>query len=84
MSKKEIEYVDIYKDKVNCNLCGRLMTIYEYDRHYDKCLDIEYLVSVAKQKGEEFTREDLENCTPTIIDKLLKKYPPEPIQELIQ
>lgn len=83
MSKKEIEYVDIYKDKVNCNLCGRLMTVYEYDRHYDKCLDIEYLVSIAKQKREAYSRKDLENCRLAVIDKLLEKYPPEPIQELI-
>ena len=83
MSKKEIEYVDIYKDKVNCNLCGRLMTVYEYDRHYDKCLDIEYLVSIAKQKKEDYIRKDLENCRPAVIEKLLEKYPPEPIKELI-
>lgn len=80
MSKKEVEHIDIYRDKVNCNFCGRLMTFYEYERHYDKCLDIEYLVSIAKQKGEAFTREDLENCRAEIIDKLLQKYPPEKIE----
>lgn len=62
---------------VECNLCHRWLSLDEYDSHYGKCLDIEYLVSVAKQKGENFTREDLENCRQDIIDKLLAKYPPK-------
>lgn len=83
MSKKEVEYVDIYKDQVNCNLCGKLMTIYEYENHYEKCMDIEYLVSVAKEKGEEFGREDLEDCRRDVIEKLMNKYPPKKATELL-
>lgn len=62
---------------ISCNLCGKWLSNEEYERHYDRCLDIQYLLSVAKQKGEKFTREDLENCRPEVIDKLLAKYPPE-------
>ena len=65
------------KFTVECNLCHRFMPLSEYDSHYDKCLDIEYLVSVAKQKGEVFTREDLENQTDRVIEGLLSKYPPK-------
>ena len=65
---------------VNCNLCGKLMSLQEYDDHYSRCLDIQYLVSVAKQKGEEYTREDLEQCRPEVIDKLLNKYPPKKVE----
>jgi hypothetical protein len=62
---------------IQCNLCGRWMDLTTYDRHYDRCLDIQYLVSIAKQKGEELTREDLENCKAGVIEKLLEKYPPK-------
>lgn len=62
---------------VQCNLCGRWMTLDDYDSHYDKCLDIQYLESVAKQKGEAFTRKDLENQPDRVIDALLSKYQPK-------
>lgn len=62
---------------VQCNLCGRWMSIDDYDSHYDRCLDIQYLESVAKQKGEAFTREDLENQPDKVIDALLSKYQPK-------
>lgn len=65
---------------VNCNLCGKWMSLQEYDDHYSRCLDIQYLVSVAKQKGEEYTREDLEQCRPEVINKLLDKYPPKKVE----
>lgn len=62
---------------VQCNLCQRWMSLADYDSHYDKCLDIQYLESVAKQKGEAFTREDLENQPDRVIDGLLSKYQPK-------
>lgn len=64
---------------IECNLCHRWMPMNEYETHYDRCLDIQYLLSVAKQKGEKYSREDLENCKPIVIDKLLEKYPPKKI-----
>ena len=65
------------KFTVECNLCHRFMPLAEYDEHYEKCLDIQYLVDVAKQKGEVFTREDLENQPDRVINALLNKYPPK-------
>lgn len=62
---------------VQCNLCQRWMSLDDYDSHYDKCLDIQYLESIAKQKGEVFTREDLENQPDRVIDGLLSKYKPK-------
>lgn len=62
---------------VECNLCHRWMPLQEYDEHYGKCLDIQYLISVAKEKGENITREDLENTRQDIIDRLLQKYEPK-------
>lgn len=65
---------------VACQLCGRWMPLEEYDSHYSKCLDIEYLVNVAKERGQEITRQDLEEYPQTTIDKLLKKYEPKKAQ----
>lgn len=62
---------------IQCNLCGRWMSLQEYEDHYDRCLDIEYLIRVAKNKGEEIGREDLENCKSQVIEKLLFKYQPK-------
>lgn len=65
---------------VQCRLCHRWLPLTEYDEHYDRCLSISYLVSVAKQKGETFTRQDLENCREDILNKLYEKYKPENIE----
>lgn len=83
LTREEKEMIKNSKYTVECNLCHRWMSIQQYEDHYGRCLDIQYLVSVAKQKGEEFDREDLENCTPQIIDKLLNKYPPKETTEFL-
>lgn len=73
----EKEMIRNSKFTVECNLCHRWMSLEEYDNHYGKCLDIQYLISVAKEKGENITREDLENTRQDIIDRLLQKYEPK-------
>lgn len=78
----EVKVVDYENDRVQCNLCHRWMKIQEYEEHYGKCMDIEYLSSIAKSKGEVFTREDLENCRQDIIDKLLAKYSPKKLESM--
>lgn len=70
------------KFTVECNLCHRWLPLQEYEDHYARCLDISYLISVAKQKGEEYSREELENCRPGVIEKLLAKYPPKEYTEV--
>lgn len=77
----EKEMIRNSKFTVECNLCHRWMPLQEYDDHYGRCMDIQYLESVAKEKGENFTREDLENCKQEILDKLLKKYPPKEVED---
>ena len=77
LTKKEKEIRQKADYIVNCNLCGKEMSLAEYDSHYGRCLDIQYLASIAKQKGEAFTRKDLEACDVKVIDKLLAKYPPK-------
>ena len=65
------------KYTVECNLCHRFMPYEEYESHYGRCLDIQYLVSKAKEKGIKTSREELENQKSGVIENLLKKYPPE-------
>lgn len=37
---------------VNCNLCHKLMTLEEYDNHYDRCLSTKYLIKrIEEEKG---------------------------------
>lgn len=37
---------------VNCNLCHKLMSLDEYDRHYDRCLSTKYLIKrIKEEKG---------------------------------
>lgn len=79
MSKETLEPIDYTSIKVACQLCGKWLRIWEYDSHYEKCLDIEYLVSVAKEHGQDITREDLEQYPRSTIDKLLKKYEPKKV-----
>lgn len=79
--KKEPKVVDYENDRVYCRMCGRWMKVLEFDNHYGRCLDIQYLESKAKEMGEKFTREDLENCKEEIIDKLLQKYPPKGVED---
>lgn len=80
---KEIRVFDPETDKVNCNLCGKLMKIDYYNSHYDRCLDIQYLISIAKKQGKIIPREDLESAKPEIISQLLKKYEPPKQEGLI-
>ena len=75
--KQKYKNTDI---RVACQLCGRWMPLNEYDEHYGKCLDISYLVMVAKQNGQDITREDLEEYPQSTIDRLLKKYQPEKVE----
>lgn len=75
--KQKYKHTDI---RVACQLCGRWMPLNEYDEHYGKCLDISYLVMVAKQNGQDITREDLEEYPQSTIDRLLKKYEPEKVE----
>lgn len=64
---------------VACQNCGRWLPLSEYDQHYNLCLDIEYLIRVAREKGTNLDRAELEDCKREIIDKLLAKYPPKEI-----
>ena len=37
---------------VNCNLCKKLMSLEEYDNHYDRCLSTKYLIKrIEEEKG---------------------------------
>lgn len=81
-TREEKEKLKNCKYTVECNLCHRWMPYEEYESHYGKCLDIQYLVSVAKEKGLDMTLEELENQRSEVITALLQKYPPIKISDM--
>ena len=72
----EGEVFDPKKHKLYCNLCGRLMDIYEYDRHYDKCLAITTLLPILRDEGTKINYKDLDEYEMSSLDKLLEKHIP--------
>ena len=79
LTREEKQKLANEKYFVQCKLCHKWMGMNEYDEHYGRCLDIEHLVSVAKEKGENLTRNDLEHYKQDIINRLLIKYEPKEI-----
>jgi len=65
---------------VNCNLCKRLMSFQEYEDHYGRCLGIQYLLGITKNKNLDLTREQLESYSPHILNKLIEKYKPKEVE----
>lgn len=61
---------------VACQSCGKWLNLSEYDSHYDRCLTIDYLYRIVKEKGANITREELEQYPQDTIDKLYRKYEP--------
>lgn len=76
LTREEKQRLANEKYFVECNLCHRWMGMNEYDEHYGDCLNIEYLINVAKEKGEEITRKELEHCKKEVLDRLYEKYKP--------
>lgn len=72
----EGEVFDPKKYKLYCNLCGRLMDIHEYDRHYDKCLAITTLLPILRDEGTKINYKDLDEYEMSSLDKLLEKHIP--------
>lgn len=77
----EGEVFDPKKHRLLCNLCGREMDIYEYDRHYDKCLEITTLLPLMREEGQRINYKDLDEYEVSSLDKLLKKYIPDLYKE---
>ena len=76
LTREEREKLANEKYFVECNLCHKWMGMNEYDEHYGDCLNIEYLINVAKEKGEGITRKELEHCRKEVLDRLYEKYKP--------
>ena len=60
---------------VDCNLCGRTMTLSEYNAHYEICLSVKALQKwIKEKKGTEVTYEELANLDRITFEKVYKKY----------
>ena len=79
LTREERQKLANEKYFIECNLCHKWMGMNEYDEHYGDCLNIEYLVNVAKEKGETVTRKELEHCRKEVLDRLYEKYKPTDI-----
>ena len=77
----EGEVFDPKKHRLLCNLCGREMDIYEYERHYDKCLEIMTLLPLMREEGIKVNYKDLDEYEVSSLDKLLLKYIPDLYKE---
>lgn len=62
---------------VFCNLCGKKMTLTDYNKHYGRCLQVQTLWKKTIQIGNEIPREDIEQYGDDILDKLEEKYIPD-------
>lgn len=79
--KKKSEEID-NQIKVCCQLCERWMSINEYENHYGRCLDIDYLSRQSERIGKPTARSELSKLTQTQIQALIDKYPPSQNKEI--
>lgn len=63
---------------VDCNLCGKTMTLEEYDKeHYKKCLLIKSLIPILKARGEDVDYNKLDEYNYETLDRVWDKYNPQ-------
>lgn len=62
---------------VQCNLCKKWFKYKNIDFHYDRCLDIQFLVNKSYKVGKPMTREEIKELPPKKIEELLNKYLPK-------
>lgn len=72
-----------YEYIVNCNLCGKEMSLEEYEAHYEICLSIKTLQKWIKEKnGTDVTYDELASLDRATFEKVYKKYEVNENQEL--
>ena len=60
---------------IQCNLCGEWMPLSFYDdKHYDKCLSINYLLNKMSKKGINVKYSDLSELEDYKFNKIYDQY----------
>ena len=60
---------------IECNLCGRTMTLSRYNNdHYDRCSSINYLLRNFKKKNMNVSREELESLSNEKFNDIYEEY----------
>lgn len=59
---------------VNCNLCKRPMTLENYNKHYDRCSSIHYLLQIMKSQGIKVEYKDLASLSDNKFNTVYEKY----------
>ena len=54
---KEKQKVEKYR--LQCTICGKFIPEDEYDKHFERCLDVDYIVKKRKELFDEDTSEEL-------------------------
>lgn len=57
--KKNSEKNKFEKFKLQCSICEKFISEDEYDNHYERCLDVDYIVKKRKELFNEETSEEL-------------------------
>ena len=58
---------------VACNLCGKYMTLDEYNEHYDKCLAEEIVYREILREGTDIGRDELKKLSRETLNDIYKK-----------
>ena len=56
-TKEEKNKVEKYR--LQCTICGKFIPEDDYDSHYERCLDVDYIVKKRKELFNEETSEEL-------------------------
>lgn len=59
---------------VNCNLCKKPMTLENYNKHYDRCCSIHYLLQIMKSQGIKIEYKDLASLNDNKFNAIYEKY----------
>lgn len=60
---------------IDCNLCGRTMTLSEHDKHYSKCSSIKYLqMRIKNETGNVISYDELDSLNENTFNRVYEKY----------
>lgn len=59
---------------VDCRLCNKIIGLSKYDKHYGRCLTIEFIMMKLKEEGKDVLREEIEKCKDDVLERLYQKY----------
>ena len=65
--------------QIDCNLCGRTMRLSQYERHYDKCSSICYLLDILRKQDRSIDYQYLANISQEKFNQIYERYKPKKV-----